>query len=134
MGSRRDKPGIEQSRGTMLMVMDTQTKPVEAKPTGHAMDVLPPRLAEAPKVREPEAPLAQAPTPLPVPNPANPIDSGGNDNEPHPGKHAQKPARPVTSHRSSGAGLAIFATIVVVLGLGAMMVYAYLRTNGVAAL
>lgn len=35
---------------------------------------------------------------------------------------------------SSGVGMAIFATIIVVLGLGAMMVYAYLRTNGISIL
>ncbi len=39
---------------------------------------------------------------------------------------------PVTKspkHRGSGVGLAIFATIVIVLGLAVLVVYAYLRTN-----
>ena len=32
----------------------------------------------------------------------------------------------------SGVGLAIFATIVIVLGLAALLVYAYLRTNNIS--
>lgn len=42
---------------------------------------------------------------------------------------AKPPKKPRT-----GVGLAVFATIVIVLGLGALMVYAYLRTNGVNSL
>jgi uncharacterized protein HemX len=44
-----------------------------------------------------------------------------------------KPQKPVnikpTQKTGRGVGLAIFATIVVVLGLATLMVYAYLRTN-----
>jgi hypothetical protein len=43
-------------------------------------------------------------------------------------------ARPPRRHTGSGVGVAIFATLVVVLGLGTLMVYAYLRTNGIAVL
>jgi uncharacterized protein HemX len=44
-----------------------------------------------------------------------------------------KPQKPVNTKSAQtagrGVGLAIFATIVIVLGLAALMVYAYLRTN-----
>lgn len=46
-------------------------------------------------------------------------------------KRAPKPPKPPKT-RGSGVGLAVFATIVIVLGLGALFVYAYLRTQGIS--
>jgi uncharacterized protein HemX len=44
-----------------------------------------------------------------------------------------KPQKPVNTKpvqkAGRGVGLAIFATVVIVLGLAVLMVYAYLRTN-----
>lgn len=41
---------------------------------------------------------------------------------------AKKPKHEVTAH-SSGVGLAITATVIIVLGLAALATYAYLQTN-----
>jgi len=43
---------------------------------------------------------------------------------------APKPHAPSEHH--SGLGLVVFGTVVIVLGLGAFMVYAYLRSNAIS--
>jgi hypothetical protein len=70
------------------------------------MDVVPPKPPEA--LKEP------------------PKDNTGESVELKPSKTAvtKPPKRP-----SSGVGLAIFATVIIVIALAALMVYAYLRTN-----
>lgn len=49
-------------------------------------------------------------------------------------KKAEKPmvTKPPKPPRQPGIGLAIFATMVIVLGLSALATYAYLRTNNIA--
>lgn len=81
------------------------------------MDIMPSRPAEAPKMPPPGA-AAPAP-PLAPPKAA---------------AHQEQPAAVTRSPRTpgSGAGLAVAATVVIVLGLGALLVYAYLRSNGIS--
>jgi len=68
------------------------------------MDVVPPPAADKPQ------PAAPNPTPAPAAKPA-------------------KPAKPVTPKQpSNGVGMAITATVIIVLGLAALAVYAYLKT------
>lgn len=85
------------------------------------MDVTPPKPVEQSKAPTHEEPnTAQAPAPA--------------DEEPvyAPVTHAA-PAKPPKQHNSSVA-LAVIATIILVLGLGALFVYAYLRTNHLSIL
>lgn len=52
---------------------------------------------------------------------------------PKPQISSSKPAnRPMSSQRKSGVGLAIFATIIIALGLGLLATYAYLRSNNIS--
>lgn len=78
-----------------------------------AMDIVaPPKMAEPPKQAQQEA------TPP-------------SDHAKAPSAHTPKQHIPLQPRRS-GMGLVVAATIVIVLGLGAFMVYAYLRTNGIS--
>jgi hypothetical protein len=80
------------------------------------MDIVaPPKMAEPPK--QP----AQQDTPTPV------------DHAKTPQAHAAKQRVPLQPQRS-GMGLVALATVIIVLGLGVCMVYAYLRTNGIRVL
>ena len=75
-----------------------------------AMDVRPPKVAEAP-------PLPSAPQKPEAPR--------------NPAKHVTRIA---ARQPYPGLGAVIFATIVIVFGLAILMVYAYLRTNGMSIL
>lgn len=82
------------------------------------MDVVPPRAVDAVK-----------PAPAEVPQPA----TGPSPSEP-PAKATPK-AEPLTSaagKRRDSTGLAIVATVIIVLGIGAMMLYAYLRSQDIS--
>ena len=78
------------------------------------MDIVaPPKMAEPPKqVQDTPAP------------PAHAVKSAMHHSaaKPHVPPHPQ----------GSGLGLVVAATVIIVLGLGAFMVYAYLRTNGIS--
>jgi uncharacterized protein HemX len=47
-------------------------------------------------------------------------------------KPSKMPVTKPPKRQGSGVGLAIFATVVIVLALAAMMVYAYLRTKHIS--
>jgi uncharacterized protein HemX len=88
------------------------------------MDIItPPKTAQ-----ESKTPVQDAPVPALQSLPIQPVSPA-----PKSGKASviTKPPKP-SKTPGSGVGLAVFATIVIVLGLGAMMVYAYLRTKGIA--
>ena len=83
------------------------------------MDVVAPK----PTAPEPVKAAPQQAVDLPVAEPESATK------KPKPAEKAPV-AKPPKAPKN-GVGLAVFATIVIVLGLGALMVYAYLRTNGV---
>lgn len=75
-----------------------------------------------------------------TPKPAPPADGdsppiaslpSAEKTTPHPSKKQPKPPKPAKVPRvaGNGVGLAIFATVVIVLGLAAMAVYAYIKTQ-----
>ena len=102
-----------------------QPAPTALKPASPpVMDVVPPQPLPAEPLKMP--PQETGPLPLEKPE----------DDSKKPAK--EKAAKPAVTKPpkapSSGVGLAIFATVIVVLGLGAMMVYAYLRTNGISSM
>ncbi len=121
----------------MLMIMKP-SEPVQSPPQPApkpVMDVVPPK-----------PPVPPQPTPEPVKaTPKEVVElavasPGGTAAKPEP-KDSKRATKQVVTKPpkppkvpGSGIGLAIFATVVIVLGLGAMMVYAYLRTNGVSSL
>ena len=82
------------------------------------MDVLPPKPVEQPKAAAPEEPH---------PAPADVAADEPVERAPVSPSVSARPKR----HRS-GVALAIIATIIIVLGLGALFVYAYLRTNHIS--
>lgn len=93
--------------------MEETSKPQhhpEEKPSSPVMDIVPPKPAEAPK-----APFKPEETPTPAHHKA-------------PETQAIRPPK----DQRSGVGLAIVATIIIVLGLAALFVYAYLRTKNVS--
>ncbi len=83
----------------------TEQPPANPKPV---MDVVPPKTAET--IKEPPKEAAES------------VEL----------KPAKPPLAKLPKQQRSGVGLAIFATVVIVLALGAMMVYAYLRTNHIS--
>ena len=87
--------------------MDTAPKPEhqEEKAKQPVMDVVPPK-----SVNEPQKPA--------------PAD----------GKPAPKSAPKPRAQHDNGVGLAILASVIIVLGLAVLFVYAYLRSNGVSLL
>lgn len=88
------------------------------------MDVVPP-----PKAPAASAQADDVKTPPPMPADAMPATEKpdkGQDRQTKP--KAAKP--PKTPH--SGVGLAVAATVIIVLGLAALFVYAYLRTNNIS--
>lgn len=108
----------------MLMIMDPvpQPDPTAPKPTSPpVMDIrAPARTANTEPIK--------TPPPQAGDQPPESVDLKKTD------KKAPKPPKlqkPPKAH-GNGVGLAIFGTIVIVLGLGALFVYAYLRTQGVS--
>jgi len=86
---------------------DQTASPKPAQPAP-AMDIVaPPKMAEPPKQTEDAPAPAEHTAKMPV----------------H--QTAPKP-------HGNGLGVLIFATVVIVLGLGALMVYAYLRSNAIS--
>jgi hypothetical protein len=80
--------------------------------------------------KPPAAPVMDVVTPAAVkavPADAEPKDKPAPVETPK-AKVQQKPAKPAKK-RGNGVGMAIFATIVIVLGLAAMATYAYLKTK-----
>lgn len=101
----------------MLMIMDpaTQPQPSPQPAPQPVMDIkAPPRIAgNEPVKAPPETSDASLES----------VDLKKQD--------AQKPAKPPKPPRphGSGIGLAVVATIIIVLGLGALFVYAFLQTQ-----
>lgn len=81
------------------------------------MDVVPPQPPAAPAV-EPE-PVAAAPPDQGQPQPPQPPSPPPQQKAPPKPKPPKKPR--------NGVGTAIFATVIIVLGLAALAVYAYLK-------
>lgn len=90
------------------------------------MDVVPPPKPAATS----GAPADGVKTPPAMPNDAAPA-ADAPDTQAKQGK--PKAPRPPKAPRS-GVGLAIAATIIITLGLAALFVYAYLRTNNISGL
>ena len=89
-----------------------------APTTTPVMDVRPPEAAPAPESPKP-APEQTKPAPAPAG-----LKKDAKLAEPKPAK-VITPKKP----RQPGVGMAIFASVVIVLGLAALAVYAYLKTN-----
>jgi hypothetical protein len=81
------------------------------------MDVKPPAQADAVHAAPPEEAPAETP---------DPKKAGKKQKAPKPPK-VVKPKAP----RQPGSGMAVFASVVIVLGLAALAVYAYLKTNNI---
>lgn len=87
------------------------------------MDVVPPPKSSAPSPESADGVKTPPPSPS---DPAQAAEAASKKDQPK-----QKVAKPPKAPRS-GAGLAIAATVIIVLGLAALFVYAYLRTNGIS--
>ncbi|MGC1177378.1 MAG: hypothetical protein WA843_04885 [Candidatus Saccharimonadales bacterium] len=93
----------------------------------------------------PEPPKAPAPAPVmdvvppPIEKPADQANSSPVPDTPvkqKDAKHAAKAAKKAAAKQPTlpkqpghGVGLAIFATVIIILGLAALATYAYLKTN-----
>lgn len=136
-GQKQPEPAVEAKpeKQPRHSFMDIRRPKVKDAPTEHPV-ALPtssvPRSSAAPSSNGPEeaAPekLADAP-----PEDGTEIidDSAKKQVEPTKAKPIKAPKSPKPP-RQSGVGLAIFATIVIILGLGALATYAYLRGNNIA--
>ncbi|HVU59880.1 MAG TPA: hypothetical protein VHC98_03520 [Candidatus Saccharimonadales bacterium] len=113
--------------------MDSQSTPHPSTPAPNApvMDVRPPKPVETPVATEaPKDAPAQ-----PVPAPAEPPEtSPDTSSAPLPAAKTSAAAAPPRQPHTPGVGLAIAAAISIILGLAALFVYAYLRTNGISVL
>ena len=105
------------------MEPNEQSAQVANKPV---MDVVPPpKLAAAPATTD------GVKTPPPLPDNAAPAaEKSGEKDKP---KQAKPKVTKSPKVPRSGVGLAIAATVIIVLGLAALFVYAYLRTNNISA-
>jgi hypothetical protein len=113
------------------------TKPAaESKP---AIAAAAPQLNAAPAM----TPKENLPADMPDLALAPPEEKGNNSDNPAQAleefkkdKHQKtaKVTKPPKPPRQPGVGFAIFATIVIILGLGALATYAYLRTNNITLL
>ena len=103
------------------------------RPKTEAASPTPPEPASAVTKPTPEKP-AEA-TAVATPPPEEPAEKSDNPaetlEEPKKSK-TPKPPKPPKQPRQPGVGLAIFATMIIILGLGALATYAYLRTNNIA--
>lgn len=105
-------------------------EPNEQQPTQAAnkpvMDVVPP-----PKPATAPAPADGVKTPPPMPNDAAQAgEKPGNKDQSK--RDKPKVTKPPKAPRS-GVGLAVAATVIIVLVLAALFVYAYLRTNNISS-
>lgn len=100
----------------MLTRMDAAAPPVHEetpKPVRTpAMDIMPPKVAEAPQS------AAATPESFAPKKPAS----------------VKKTTAHMPKQPRQGIGLAVTATVIIVLGLGTLMVYSYLRTKGISIL
>jgi hypothetical protein len=105
----------------------------DAKPTPQVNDVSAPSSATPADQNQPTS--EQKPT---ATNDANVATEPQNSNAEHPAepeaKEADKPkpVKPPKAPRKHGSGAAIFAAVVIILALGAMFTYAYLRSNNIS--
>jgi len=124
-------------RATMLMIMEQPQPAKPAAQNGGIMDIRAPKAPELPKPAHDEVLPKDEPAKLPVHIEAN---DQAEDTSPAPHQPVVQRDRDVRRAQAAktkpsgghGVGLAVAATIIVVLGLGALFTYAYLRTNGVA--
>ncbi len=101
-------------------------KPAEAaveKPASSPVDTPQPEQAAKPVESKSEEAMAVAPEE--VNDPVQQLDEPKKGKEPK----APKPPKPPKQPHAPGVGLAIFATVVIILGLAALATYAYLQTN-----
>ncbi len=114
-----------------------EPKSVEPRPADPKSET--PKPAE-PKPVEPK-PASPAPTPSEEPfteeTPVKPPEDDADDadqkaNEHGKAKNEPKPVinKPPKQPKQPGVGMAIVATVIIILGLSALATYAYLRTNG----
>jgi len=104
--------------------MDTSPpvrEPQDVRQPRPAMDIMPSRPAEAPKMPPPDTAV---PAPVATAEPAA--------HHAHHRNHRTQAPVSKPPKAPGGAGLAVSATVVIVLGLGALLVYAYLRSNGIS--
>lgn len=95
--------------------------PANPKPASPVMDVRPPQAAHT------ETTTADVhEEPKPAADGAHEAEKTPETKTPKPAK-APKPPKPP---RTPGVGMAITATVVIVLGLAVLAVYAYLQSNG----
>lgn len=98
------------------------------------MDVRTPKQQELPKPVHGEAPKVHEPAALPVHIEADdskdeaPVHLAAVQRDRDVRRAQAAKAKPAGSR---GVGLAVAATVIIVLGLGALFTYAYLRTNGI---
>lgn len=114
----------------MLMNMEPvrqqPAQPAARPATPPVMDVVPPRPLPAEPLRMP--PQDNSSVPVAAPKEVD-KKQAKKDAKAEKASIVKPPKGP-----KSGVGLAVLATIIIVLGLGAMIVYAYLRTNGISVL
>ena len=99
------------------------------------MDILPPKAPATPGASSTDTPPPPAPAPDPYPVAAPVTDQPDKPEKPEKPdvfKLQKPPTTKLPKTHGSGMGLAIVATVIIVLGLGALMVYAYLRTKGIS--
>jgi uncharacterized protein HemX len=110
-----------------ILIMDNKAETKEdaqpAAPTpGQVVSVVPPPPAE--EKEKSQEPSGEKPVPAPPP------EAGKDKTEKVKPLPTPKPQKAVTSKKPhGGVTLAIVATVIIVLGLGAMAVYAYLKTK-----
>jgi len=80
-------------------------------------------------IKAPARPTTAEPVKAAPPDAGNPMPQSVELKKDDKKKASKPPKQPKS--RGSGVSLAVFATIVIVLGLGALFVYAYLRTQGI---
>jgi len=103
------------------MLNDMEEKAMKLQPShAPAMDVV--------AARTPAAPASVAVAPEP------PAEQTGNEERPaaahkDPKDHPKKPAPAKSKGGDNGVGMAIFATMIIVLGLASMATYAYIQTQ-----
>jgi uncharacterized protein HemX len=91
----------------------------------------------APQVNDVSAP-SEAPNAAPTNDNAVALEPTENNSEPaaEPAQEKEKPAakpiKPPKQSKPHGSGVAIFAAVVIVLALGAMFTYAYLRSQNIS--
>jgi hypothetical protein len=105
----------------------------DAKTTPQVNDVSAPSAATPTEQNQPTD--GQKPEPT---NDANVAPAPKNNDTEHPDAHEAKeadkpkPVKPPKAPKKHGSGAAIFAAVVIIVALGAMFTYAYLRSNNIS--